>query len=153
MKKYLFLIPVIAILLVGCGKEETKGVVSCTLKSNDVINGYSMDSKYTINYVGDIVDNVETVETVTSENQTFLETVKTSAEDTYNKMNAAYGGYTYSVSLNGNTVVSSAKIDYNVMNVSKFVEDQPTLKSYSKDGKLTVEGVKSLYSALGATCE
>ena len=43
MKKYLLLLPVFLLAVTGCGTK--KGTISCTLSSNDVINGYSVITK------------------------------------------------------------------------------------------------------------
>ena len=51
-----------------------------------------------------------------------------------------------------NEIISDVFIDYKKMDLEQFVTDQPVLKSYMKDGKLTVEGIKSIYTSMGATC-
>ena len=39
------------------------------------------------------------------------------------------------------------------MNLKQFVNDQPSLKSYVKDDKLLIDGIKLIYESMGATCE
>lgn len=151
-KKILFVLPILMLVLTGCGKEET-GQVVCTLKSNDVVSGYQIESKYTINYKGDFVKSVETVETVTSESQKFLSAFESTIKDSYKKADEAYGGYTYDVKKDGNKVISTVTIDYSSMNLKKFIEDQPILKSYTENNKLKTSGAKVIYENLGATCE
>lgn len=153
MKKLFFVVPILGIglLLAGCGKVEG-GVVNCTLYTNDAVNGYTLNSTYKINYTGEYVDSVESEEIVTSEDTDILNYFETTLTDTYDKTSAAYGGYDYSVNNDGSKVVSTVTIDYKKMDLEQFITDQPTLKSYSKDNKLLVEGVKTMYESMGATC-
>ena len=40
------------------------------------------------------------------------------------------------------------------MNVSKYIEDNPSLTNFAdENGNVLLSGVKSIYSQLGATCE
>ncbi len=151
MKKLIVLLPVMLILLTGCGAKE--GTIKCTLSSKDAVNGYSLESEYNINYKGDYVEKVDTVEKVTSESEEILDTFKTTLNDTYSKMNDTYGGYDYNVTKDGDTVTSKVTIDYSKMDIEQFVKDQPSLKSYVDDNKLKVDGIKDLYKTMGATCE
>ena len=68
-------------------------------------------------------------------------------------MNKNYGGYTYSVNKTSEGLTSEATIDYEHVDIKKLVEDQPTMKSYVKDNKITVEGIKAMYTQMGATCD
>lgn len=152
MKKFLFIIPVLVVsLLVGCGNKG--GTIECTLSSKDVVNGYELNSTYKIKYTNDYVNSVETVEVVSSDNSEVLDYFKKNLEDTYKKTNENYGGYDYNVTKDQNKVTANVTIDYSKMNLDQFIKDQPALKSYTKDGKLLVDGVKSLYEAMGATCK
>ena len=152
MKKLALLVPVLLLSLTGCGTTQT-GTINCTLSTNDVINGYKLESSYKINYTGDYVDNVETLEEVTSESEVLLDTFETTLNDTYSATNQAYGGYTYTVTNESGKVTSKVTIDYSEMNIDKYVKDQPVLKSYVEDGKMLVDGVKAIYESMGATCE
>jgi len=157
MKKVLFLLPILAITLTGCFNtktdELTEKSISCTLSTNDVVNGYQLNSTYKINYTGDFVKSVETEEVVTSENETIIDTFEETLNNTYKKTNEAYGGYDYKVTRETGKVTSKVFIDYSKMNLEQFIKDQPSLSSYSKDNKLLVEGIKQMYTSLGAKCE
>ena len=148
MKKYILLLPVLAICLVGCGEKE--GTIVCDLSSKDVVNGYELKSTYKINYNGDFV---ETEEIVISDSDDLLNTFETTLNDTYKKTNDAYGGYTYNIVKENNQIVSNVTIDYSKMNLEQFAKDQPALKSYIKDNKMLTEGIQSLYESMGATCK
>lgn len=151
MKKVILLGLAILLCLTGCGNKEES--LKCTLSSKDVVNGYSIESTYNINAKNDLVESVDTVEEVTSDSKEVLKTFETQLNDTYKKMNETYGGYEYSISIDGDKLTSKVTIDYNKMNIDQFIKDQPTLKSYVEKGKLKLDGIKSMYEALGATCE
>lgn len=151
MKKFIFVLPILAICLTGCG--DKKGIIECELSSNDVVNGYALNSTYKINYNGDFVTSVDTEEIVSSENDELLNNFETTLNDTYYKTNTAYGGYTYNVVKENGKVVSTVTIDYSKMNIEQFVKDQPSLKTYVKDNKLLAEGIQALYESMGATCK
>lgn len=154
MKKLAILVPVLALSLTGCGTETAKtGTINCALSKNDVVSEYSLESSYVINYTGDYVDNVETKETVSSDSEYVLEYFEQTFNDTYSATSKAYGGYTYTVTKEDKKVISDVKIDYNEMDIDQFVKDQPTLKDFVENGKMLVDGVKSVYEAMGATCE
>ncbi len=161
MKKGLLLMSLL-VLLTGCG-EETKNEVTpeepkqatmhCESSTRDVVNGYETTSEYTIYYTGDYVERVETVETVTSESEEFLDNMEEYVNSTYEATNNAYGGYTYEVIREDGSVVANVTIDYTKMNLEQYVTDQPTMDDYIEDGKFLVEGIVDIYEQAGATCE
>lgn len=151
MKKSLILLPVGILLLTGCG--EKKGTIHCTLTTTDNVNGYTVNADYNIHYKGDYVEYVENTETVTSDNETTLATFESQFNVLYNGMNENYGGYTYSIKKDTGKLTSTVKIDYAKMDLDKLVKDQPTMKNYVKNKKMSKEGIENTYKALGATCE
>ncbi len=152
MKKYFVVLTLVMLLcLTGCGSKE--GKIKCTLSSKDAVNDYSLKSTYTINYKGDLVETVDTVEEVTSDKSEVLEVFETQLKETYDKMNKTYGGYKFDVVKKDNKVTSTVNINYGKMKMDQLVKDQPSLKNYVKDNKLKVEGLKAMYKSMGATCE
>lgn len=151
MKKLLWIIPIL-LLVAGCGKAEKKGSITCTYSTNDVINGYKLEARYTLNYSGDYATSVDTEEIVTSENEDILKTFEDTLNQTYSATDNAYGGYDFKVTNENNKVVSKVTIDYTKMDIASLAKDQPSLASYIKNDRLTVEGVKSIYTTMGATC-
>ena len=152
MKK-VFLVLVSLLVFTGCGKEEKMGVINCTYNTKDVVNGYEVSAEYKINYKGDFVESVETTEIYTSKSSDIIEYFEEYLNNTYKQMDKAYGGYTYEITKSKDKVISEVKIDYNKIDLEQFIEDQPTLKNFSKDNKLTVAGIRSIYELMGATCE
>ena len=157
MKKSLkiFAIIVVAIIMTGCGSKSAKSVVEkCTLSKNDTTNGFELVSEYNIYAKGNEVYKVVTTETVTSENDTILSYFEDTLNETYKSASKLYGGYTIDVRKEDGKVISNTTIDYSVMDMKKFIEDQPSLKAYvTSNNKLSVEGIKSIYESMGAICE
>lgn len=150
-KKILWSVLLVAILLVtGCGSESSK-TMTCT-RTATVSSGVNMDLKYQVTYKGDFVQLVETEEKITSENQTHLETYKTTVENLY----APYKDiehYNYDVKINGNTLTSTTKIDYEKIDTAKLIEIDSANETLIKDGKIKLADIKSVYEGIGATCE
>lgn len=147
--KYLLVALLVGVLLTGCGSGK---VIKCT--NNIEQGGIKYSATYEISLDKDNnVKSVQTTETVNSEDASYLEAAKQSAEELYKTSNQTYGGYDYSVKISGNTLTSKCTIDYNKMNVKKFVEDNGLENFVDSNNKVKVEGVKRIYEALGAKCE
>jgi len=154
MKKGILLsLLVLALVVVtGCGssKEETK-VLTCTM-SGTVVEGTTIDSTYKVTYTGDYVDLVESTETVTSDTEEILDAYKETVESMY----SAYDDvkyYDYNVSLDGDTLTSTAKINYAKIDADAMIEVNSANSSLFTDGKVTLTAIETLYKAMGATCE
>lgn len=161
MRKVLVLL-VLLLSLTGCGEEKKNDnqvvepkLSTITCKTDGAIegDGYSVETNYKINYSDDYVDNVETIETVVSDDEDILDSMESYLDSTYTTAGETYGGYTYNVSRDGNTLTATVTIDYNVMDLDKYVEDYPTMESYIEDGKFLVDGITEIYESLGTTCE
>lgn len=156
MKKVLkvFATLLVVVILFGCGASTEEKVVKCTISQKDLTNGYELKSEYNIYAQGEVVKSVKTKEVITSEQESILSYFQTTLNTTYEKYNSEYGGYTYEVTKEGNTVTSNVAIDYTKMDLDKFSEDQSSIKSAINDNnELTVDGIKSMYQSMGATCE
>lgn len=156
MKKMvkLSLIISLALVLTGCGNEDTELVTKCKLTSNVPASNYSLNSNYTVYSKNDVVNKVVTEEVVSSENENILNYFKEQLESTYKAQNDAYGGVTNEVKVEDGKITSLTTIDYNKMNLKKYVEDNSILNNYvNDDNKLTNAGVVGIYQSLGAVCE
>lgn len=150
------------ILLVGCGKQSLNPIPTsdtpiktCTLKNSGTLYGssYSMDNEYKIYGSNGLVSNVSTIETVTSDNENVLNYFKGTVDTQYKTINNTYGGYKYDFKIDGNTLTITTNIDYNKMDLKKYVADNAAMKNYvNKNNQFTVEGTTSIYKAMGATC-
>lgn len=151
MKKiYLLLIPLFALLLVGCGKSNTEKLV-CTLERTT--QGVEIKMTYTLEHDGTYVSGVRFYEEYATDDSALLETVKKQVEDQYNSLNDKYGGYTIDITTNGNRIISDVRINYNKMNLDQLLKDNPSLSSYIEDGKMLLSKMKSQYDAVGLTCK
>ena len=157
MKRFVkyFVLLVAVVLVTGCGKESAKeSVKTCKLVSNDIANGYKLESEYKIYSTGKTVDKVVTVETVTSEDESVLDYFNEYLDTTYKTYNETYGGYTNKITKDSGKVVSETTIDYSAMDLKKYVSDNSSMANFvNSDNKLLTEGVVSIYETLGATCE
>lgn len=150
--KILF-ISLFVFLLAGCEKNK-EVVTKCELTSNQAASGYSLDSTYEIYSKGGVVNKVKTKEVVTSDQEDVLTYFETYLNESYETASDTYGGYTYKVTKSDDKISSDVTIDYNKMDLDKFVSDNSSMKAYvNKDNKITLEGVTKIYESLGATCE
>ena len=148
--KYLLLIVLAAVLVTGCKNTKT---VKCTMTKE--YGEITYKAEYEIEYdANDFVKTVITTETLNSSDSSYLEESKETAESLYGSYNSKYGGYDFNVTIKGDTLTSKCTIDYEKMNVKKYVEDNPSLTNFAdQNNNVKLDGVKSIYSALGATCE
>lgn len=150
MKKLLIL-PAALLLLTGCSKTE---ITTCKLESNNTADGYKTSTNYTIESKKGYVTKIEFEDVTTSDNETVLNNLKELVESSYASSKKNYGGFEYSVSLDGGKLTSKVTMDFDVLNLDKYVKDNTSsFKSkYIEDGKLTLEGATTLYESYGATC-
>ena len=153
MKKT-FLVAVMVCLLVvvtGCNKGKTK-TLTCTL-SGTVMEGTTIDTKYTITYTGKYVDKVESVEKVKSNQPTILNAYKQTVEATYSPYkDIKY--YDYDIKIDGDTLTSTATINYAKIDTDAMIKVNSSNSMLIKDGKVKVATIKEVYETqLGATCK
>lgn len=141
----------IEIEYIDYGRGNFVDSMICTLVKFE--DDYTLNNYYLINYNGDYVKSVQTIEEVESDDATYLKNVKKLTEETYKELNDTYGGYEYKVYIEGNKVVAETTINYDKLNIKKFIQDAPEMKKYTKDEKMTLKGVKALYEESGAICE
>ena len=151
MKKiaYLLLVVFVGAMLSGCGSKK---VVKCSYNVKTDQLEYSATYKITVTG-DDFVESVSTEEILKSDEPDYLSQAKESAEELYSSANQQYGGYKYNVKISGNTLTSTCDIDYDKMDIEKYVEDNPTLTNFTENGKVKLSGVISIYEQLGAKCE
>lgn len=155
MKKILKVICFVALIFIISGCDNKKEVMkTCTVTSNNTVQGYKMENEYKVYGTGKVVDKVVTTEIVTSDDESILNYLEEFINSTYEATNSNYGGYTYTVERKDNKVIAKTTIDYNKMNLEKYVEDNSIMKNYvNSDNKLLVEGIIKLYESMGATCK
>lgn len=139
---------VLLLLILLFGGKTTK----CSMESKQ--KEYTINTDYKIKAKGSIVKTVTIKQVIESKNKTVLKNFKKQLEEQYKSNKSAYGGYTYKVSLKGNKVTTNVTIDYNKMDLDKFVKTNVAMKEYvNKDNKLTLDGAKKMYKSTGAKCK
>lgn len=153
MKKYFMVLTLIitVFMVSGCGKKEI--MKTCTLAQTNSVQGYKMENEYKIYGTGKVVDKVITTETIISDNDEILDYFEEYVNSTYKTMNDNYGGYEYSIKRDNDKLISKTTIDYNKMNIKKYVEDNSIMKNYANsDNQLLISGITQIYELMGATC-
>lgn len=155
MKKVFFVFCFVTLLCTGCNATNNEEkIMNCDLKSTNSVQGYTLTSKYTVYYTGDSVNSVETKEEVKSDEESILDYFEKTLTNTYETANENYGGYDNNITRSDNSITSITKIDYNKMDMKKYIDDNTAVKSYvNSDNKFTIDGIKSIYEAMGAICK
>lgn len=150
MKKSLLVVMCIGVLfLTGCGAEKEK-TLTCSRTVNQ--SGIKMDLNYNVKYKGNYVTVVKSEEKITSDDAETLETYKKELEKTTETI-SKIEHYDHDVKIDGNTLTSTITIDYTKIDTDKLIEVDSSLKQLIKNGKVSVNDIKSVYSQLGVTCE
>ena len=153
MKKFIKMIPIFTIILLASGCAKTK-VTECTLDNDQSKSGYKIVTTYKIYSKGDIVNKVTSEEILTSKNNTILKYFENLNKKQYEAQNKTYGGYTFDIKAEKGIVTSNLTIDYTKLDMNKFINDNSAMKSYvNKNNKFTLDGAKTMYQSLGATCK
>ena len=153
MKKIILLI-IITVLVTGCLGKNKYDIDTCTQISDQSASGYTVTTDYEIYSKDGIVDNVVISEVVNSKDKNILDFFKLQYENQYRNLNDKYGGYKYKVTIKDNKVTSNVTINYKKFNMESFIKDNNAMESYiNKDKKLTLEGIKKMYTNIGATCK
>lgn len=149
MKKLkLLLVMLLALLVTGCGQKDKTMTCTRTLNQDDI----KMEFEYSVVYQGDYVKTVKSVEKVIAEDSEILETYKSAAEKLY----APYKKIDYydtKVTIEGNTLTSTADINYEKIDVDKLTEIDSANKQIFTNGKIKLETIESMYNQVGATCK
>lgn len=149
MKKLkLLLVVLLALIVTGCAQQEEK-TMTCTRTLNQ--GDLKMELNYTVVYQGDYVKKVKSVEKITSEDSSVLEAYKSQVEELYTPYDKI-DYYDTKVTIDGNTMTSTADIDYEKIDVDKLIEIDSATSQLFTDGKIKVETLESVYNQVGATC-
>lgn len=123
----------------------------CTLNKT-MENSTKLDATYSVFYKGEDVTKLNTEEIMTSSNSTTLELYQEQLENLYQAYrNIEY--YDNEIRIEGNKLYSITKIDYERIDMNRFLEINEQMKSLIDDGKLKVLTLKAMYQTLGITCQ
>ena len=155
MKKYvkIIILVITVILIAGCGNSK-QVIKTCKLSKNDITNGYKLESEYKIYSKSNIVKKVETIEIITSEDDEIIDFFKAYLDENYKTLDKTYGGYTNNITSEKGKIITKTTIDYNEMNLKKYVEDNTAMEKYvNSDNKISLDGIINIYEDMGAICE
>lgn len=141
------------ILISGCDNKEVQ-VTKCTSVNNNIDAKYNLKSEYTIYSEDNIVNKVEIKETVISSSTPILDYFETYLKNLYETNNNLYGGYNNKIIKENDELISNTTINYKNINFEKYIKDNEIIKDYiNNKNELTLDGIKTIYTTLGATCE
>lgn len=156
MKKIIKCLVLFLFVLVisGCNSKLSYKESVCTLENDQSKSDYKAQTTYKIYSKNDIVKKVYSKETLKSNSKEILDYFKNLYEKQYDAQNKNYGGYKYSIKIDGNNLISDITIDYTKLDLDKFIKDNSAMKSYvNEENKLTVDGIIKMYESLGASCK
>lgn len=156
MKKIIKCLALFLFVLVisGCNSKLSYKESVCTLENDQSKSDYKAQTTYKIYSKNDIVKKVYSKETLKSNSKEILDYFKNLYEKQYDAQNKNYGGYKYSIKIDGNNLISDITIDYTKLDLDKFIKDNSAMKSYvNEENKLTVDGIIKMYESLGASCK
>ncbi len=122
----------------------------CTLNKSDSY-WINVNGIYTVNYSGKYVNLVDTIETVNSDSEEWIEYYKYILEETYKPYNKLKY-YDYNIKTTKNTLTSKVTINYEKIDMNKFLEINPNT-IFIENGKVSLEKLRWYYELIGATCE
>lgn len=135
-------------LLSGC-ENEVK-TMTCTKTTNQ--NNTKMSLNYEVDYKGNYVTKVKSVEIVESDDSEYLNTLKEQTENIYSAYNNIEN-YNYKTEINGNTFTSTVDIDYEKIDTEKLISIDSSNSQLIKNGKIYINDIKNIYESIGATCK
>ena len=163
MKKIisLFLVIISLFIITGCEendteievtKEKDESTLKCTRTASGM-NDATASLNYTIYYRGDYVTKTVSVEKVTSDDSSVLDTYQQS----YEKIFVPYKDIDYyenKVDRTSTSVTSITVINYEKVDVSKILAiEGEDGNIYDEDGKVKKDTLVSFYKKYGAKCE
>ena len=150
-KKYLLLLFFSILLLTGCNKEV---ITKCELTSDQSLNGYNIYTKYDIYSEKELVNKVIIKQKISSKNKTILSHYEKQLNELYKNNNANYGGYSSKIINKDGKITSTTTIDYNKMDLKKYVKDNPAMRKYiNNKNQVTLSNMIKMYELTGAKCE
>lgn len=152
MKRYIKFLLLILCITILSGCDSDLDTTNCSLNNKQI--DYTIKTTYKITSSKDIVNKVEIKEVIASKDKKKLRSFKEQLTNQYKNNNKLYKGYKYEADLDGDTLTLEVTIDYEKMNLKKFVKDNAAMKKYvNKDNKFTLKGAKELYKFTGARCK
>ncbi len=159
MKKInLILLIFICLIFTGCFNkkekkvEEKSSVVETVCRGEEKMeNGITANVRYELKSQDDKVLNLKSIETIESDDISFLEETKKSIENTYS-IYSDIKYYEYDVNINENKLISTVNIDYDKIDLNKLVSIDEGNKNIIVDNRVSLSYLKNMYESLGSVC-
>lgn len=148
-KSLIIIILLLTILISGCEKKSGELTCTSTTNPNETI---TLDSKYVVTYKDGYVTKLKTTETIEAKEVSDLETYKEALELAYSDYNNI-DYYSNTITIEDNKLVSSTVIDYEKVDTDKLIEIDSNNGTLIKDGKISLQDIKDMYTGNGCTCK
>lgn len=167
MKRIINLLLVLVIstfLLTGCSSDESKVESGgekintsnmehkhCTREAT-AGDGIDVELSYDLYYTGENLNILKSIEKVTSEKSTYLDTY----EDAYKKIQSNYDGLKYydaKVERKANSVTSDITINYDKIDIKRLLEIEGEEDNIIENGKAKVDTWLAFAKKFGTKCE
>ena len=126
----------------------------CTQTSDQPNLGYKTETTIELFYDGNLAKRVKSTKNIETKDKEKLDGLIGNYASQYDLNNASYGGYSKSSSKSDDTHATFVgEINYEKVDMQKFIKDNPAMGQYTEGAKLTKDGAKRMYEAAGATCE
>lgn len=140
----------ILLLVTGCGNSNNTSSMTCTRTMDQ--NNIKTSLKYNVEFKDGYVLRIKSVETVETSSSDILDTYKEQIESLYSPyQDVDY--YEYNVEIEDNKLTSTVDINYEKVDTDRLLEIDSANGQLIKDGKISVNDIKSVYESLGAICE
>lgn len=153
-KKVIFSLLILAIITISVVLllniiYPKNGLMICTYTSSNDI--YKINTKYVIKFKNRIVSNLYTEEIIEASDEKMLNEYKTSLDLVYSKYsNLKY--YDNSVTIKNNKLISKTNINYQKIDISKFIALDKNNRKLLTNNKLELKKLKKTYTDSGARC-
>lgn len=135
------------ILLTGC---SSRNVMKCSYKAKE--DDRTIDLSYKIKHKGSKVVSVKSVEKVTSNDQSIIDSYKDDVESFYEPFKYI-DNYNYKIKSNNKSITVTTSIDYSKIDLSEMIMIDPDIEQLMVDGYIDIDQMKISYENLGLECK
>lgn len=146
-RKLTVFVSVFLVIITGCSSKRHMVCSSTSIVKSSIIK-----STYDITYKDNIVYKVIKQEVITNKNTDTLYELRDSIELSNREYNmlSHYKNY---VEINDDTLVSVTKINYNRLDLNKYIKIDKSNKSFISSNKVVLNKLVKYYNSLGLSCE
>ena len=135
-------------------KEQEEKIIYCSFKMYNKKEEYNLETSYEIFSDNNEVNKVKVTEIITSDKDNIINYFNMYLKSIYETYNKNYGGFYNNLVLEKNKVLSTTLIDYENMDLDKYLKDNEEVKSYlDSKNKISLDNLISLYKSFGAKCK